>query len=327
MPNKASVPVTEPLVRRYRTTFVAIFVLVPVIVMPALLIYTMAKNDSFQQWCKLHVVYENSQGLKKGNGVSMSGIAIGHVKEVDLVREGEIHVAFNLGSRYKYLVKKDTKARMQQRGFVGDWEIVLTGGSARAAEVEDGDTLGAEKTPSLDAIIELATGAIDTAFVLLNGITSIVKGIEGGEGTVGQILKNDTLFRHINQISANTAALTSDARRLTRDVQGTIRGVDNLLHTVTNVTSDVAKTGISAVDSLMAVVNTMTSTVNKSLGEVELILQNVKAMSNEAPELMDRLQHDLGEVELMLRSFQEGWLFKSMGGGDAPKNPHLADTP
>jgi len=291
--------------------------------MPALVIFTMVKSDKFQSWCTLHVVYENSQGLAKGNQVSMSGITIGHVKVVNLIKEGEIHVAFDIGTRYKHLIKKDTKARLKQRGFVGDWEIELAGGTASAGEVYEGDTLKTERVPSIDWFIELAVGIIDTATLLLNDIAAIVKGIEAGEGTMGMLVKDDTFSRHVSQISANTAILTSDAKRITRDVRGTLRNVDSLIATVSNVTTDVGKSGTAAADTLMTLVNT----VNKSLGDVEHILKNVKTVSDDAPELMDRLQQDLGEVELMLRSFQEGWLFRRMGGGRAPRNPHLADTP
>jgi len=308
----------EPFVRRHRPIFVSVFVLIPVIAIPAFLIYTALKNDSFKQWCTLHVVYENSQGLKRGDQVSMSGIAIGHVKSVDLIKEKEIHVNFDISERHRHLVRKDTKARLKQRGFVGDWEIELTGGTQQVLEVEGGDTLKSEKTPSMDGMIELAVGIIDTATALLIDIAAIVKGIENGEGTLGQILKNDTLFRYINQISANTVGITSDVRTIMKDARGTVRNVDSLLVTFTGVGKD----GAAFVDTLMGLINT----VNRSIDEVGQILKNVKTVSDDAPELMDRLQQDLGEVELMLKSFQDGWLFKNIGGS-APRNPHLADTP
>ena len=308
----------EPFVRRHRPIFVGLFVLVPVIVVPALMLYTALKNDGFQQWCTLHVVYENSLGLKRGDKVSMSGIAIGHVKEVDLIKQKEIHVNFDVSERHRHLVRRDTKARLKQRGFVGDWEIELTGGTAAFAEVEEGDTLMSEKTPSIDGMIELAVGVIDTATALLSDVAAIVNGIANGEGTVGQALKNDTLFWYLNQIGANAVGITSDVRTVMRDARGTVRNVDSLLLTLTGVGKD----GAAFVDTLMSLINT----VNKSIDEVGKILKNVRTVSDDAPELMDRLQQDLGEVELMLRSFQEGWLFKNIGG-NAPKNPHLADTP
>jgi len=328
--NKTGIPSTEPFVRRHRPFFVTLFVLVPVVMMPALLIFTMVKSDSFQQWCTLYVICDNSYGLNRGNQVSMSGINIGHVRRVDLIKEGQIHITFDVSSRYKHIVRKDTKARLKQKGFVGDWELELAGGTPEAAEVTYGDTLSAERAPSIDWFIELAVGVVDTAIILLNEVTSMVRGIESGDGIMGQLFKNDTLFHHVNRISTNADALMTDARRLARDahgairsVQHTIRNADTLMTTLASAVTEAGRSGAVAVDTLMTLVNT----VNRSLDDVGHILKNVKKVSDDAPELMDRLQRDLGEVEMMLRSFQDSWQFRAIGGTKAPRNPHLAETP
>jgi ABC-type transporter Mla subunit MlaD len=256
----------------------------------------------------------------------MSGIAIGHVKQVDLIKEKEVHVSFDINSRHKHLVRKDTKARLQQRGFVGDWEIVLTGGTLDFAVIEEHDTLRSDKIVLIEEVIEMAVGIVDTILVpLMEDIAGIIKGIEAGDGTVGQIFKNDTLFKHINKISANTVGITantvgitSNVRKLTAEASGTVRNVDSLLTTFNVLGKDV----VTILDTLTPLIGT----VNKTIEDVGEILKDVKTLSGEAPEMLDRLQHDLGEVEMMLRTLQEGWLFKSIGG-NAPKNPHLADTP
>ncbi|MCL2218598.1 MAG: MlaD family protein [Chitinispirillia bacterium] len=323
--NKTGIPSTEPFVRRHRPFFVTLFVLIPVLIMPVLLIYTMVKSDSLKGWCTLYVFCDNSYGLKQGNQVSMSGITIGHVRRVDLIREGQIHVMFDISNKYRHAVKKDTKARLKQRGFVGDWEIELSGG--KMGEVDDGDTLSSERAPSIDWFIELAVGIIDTATNLLNDIAAVVRRIEAGEGTVGQLINNDSLLRSVDLIGTNAAAFTSDAIRIARDLRGTIRTADSSLFTLTSaathVVTDVGKSGTALVDSLMTVINT----VHKTLEEVEPIIKNVKTVSDDAPELMDRLQRDLGDVEMMLRSLQDSKLMNVIGGGSVPKNPHLADSP
>jgi len=323
----------EPFVRRHRPFFVTLFVLIPTLTLPVLLIYTMLKSDKLQTWHTLHVVYENSQGLKRGNPVSMSGIAIGHVRHVDLVREGEVQVSFVVNSRYKHLVRKDTRARLKQRGFVGDWEIELAGGTSRFDETAENDTLRSERMPTIDDMIELATSIIDTSITpLLTATLSILQGIEAGEGTVGQLLKNDTLFGQVNRIVADAARITSDVRRVSatapamvNDVRGIIGGVegtlgraDTLLLTVT----DAAKTGTVLMDTLM----TLMGTVNDIVVDVGQILNSVKTMSGDMPEMMDRLQGDLNDIMEMLRSLQEGRLFR-MIGGVPPRNPHLVEIP
>jgi phospholipid/cholesterol/gamma-HCH transport system substrate-binding protein len=297
---------------------VGLFVLIPALTVPALLLFTIAKSDLFQNWRTLYAVCENSEGLKKGNQVTMSGTAIGHVAGVDLVKEGKVQVSFNISGRYTRLVKSDTKARLKQRGFVGDWEIELFGGTAQAAEAVDGDTLKTEAVPSIDGLIVTAVGIIDTATALLNDVAAIVKGIKEGEGTVGQLFGNDTLFRNINSVSANALAATSNIRSLTDDIRGTLRGTDSLLATVTNL----GRNGMSFVDTLSALINTANATVAQIGG----ILKNVKTASDDVPEIMNRLQRDLDEAEYMIKTLREGWLFKQMSGPQ-PKNPHLAETP
>jgi len=313
-----SQPAAEPFVRRHRSVFVGLFVLIPVLAVPALLIFTVVKSDLLQKWCTLHAVCENSEGLKKGSQVSMSGTAIGHVKDVDLVREGEVHVSVNINARYKHLVKSDTKARLKQRGFVGDWEIELHGGTARARDAQDGDTLVFENSSGLDGLIAIAMGIIDTATALLNDVAAIVSGIKEGEGTVGQFFKNDTLFRNINKISGGVLTVTSNVGKITEDARGTVRNVDSLLLTA----AALGKGGGTFIDSLHTVINT----ANGAIDQLGGILKNVKTASDDVPEIMNRLQKDLDEAEYMIKTLQEGWIFKQIGGPQ-PKNPHLAETP
>jgi phospholipid/cholesterol/gamma-HCH transport system substrate-binding protein len=317
-----SLPTAEPFVRRHRSVFVGLFVLVPALAVPVLLIFTVVKSDLLQNWCTLYAVCENSEGLKKGNQVSMSGTAIGHVSNVDLVREGEVRVRFNINSRYKRLVKSDTKVRLKQRGFVGDWEVELLGGTSPAADAEDGDTLKVEAVPSMDGLIVTAMGIIDTATALLNDMAAIVKGIKEGEGTVGQLLKNDTLYRNINKTSAGAFAVTSNVNssvgKIAEDIRGTVRNTDSLLTTINTL----GKGGATLVDTLSALINT----ANGTIAQIGDILKNVKTVSDDVPEIMNKLQRDLDEAEYMLKSISEGWLFKQMSG-PKPKNPHLAETP
>jgi len=313
-----SQPAVEPFVRRHRNVFVGLFILIPIFAVPVLVIFTVVKSDLLQNWCTLYAVCDNSEGLKKGNQVSMSGTTIGHVSDVNLVREGEVHVSFSISSKYKHLVKSDTKASLKQRGFVGDWEIELHGGSARASDANDGDTLRFEKISGLDGLITTAMGIIDTATALLNDVAAIVNAIKEGEGTIGQLFSNDSLYRNINKTAVSALAVASNVGSLSNEVRKTVRNTDSLISTTTAL----SKGGAVFIDTLSALINTANGTIN----QINEILKNAKTVSDEAPEVMTRLQRDLDEAEYMIKSFKESWLFKQMSN-QKPKNPHLAETP
>ncbi|MCL2688268.1 MAG: MlaD family protein [Chitinispirillia bacterium] len=320
--NKKIITSNEPFVRKHRTFFVGIFVVVPLLTIPALFLFTIAKNDVFEKWLRLYAVYENSHGLKNGNQVTMSGTAIGHVKSVELVRESEVWVRFDIRSRYKHLVKNDTRARLKQKGFVGDWEIELTGGSDSFGAVRDGDTLSTENVPTMDWAIEVAVKMLDTATLLLSRFNAITEEIYAGKGTVGHLFKYDSLYKSLELAARNAVTITADGRKVMRDVSRTVNDANTVLLDVNKAISDVSAGGLTAMDTL---VNIMAST-RGALDDAGEIIKNLKTVSGEVPEMMDRLQYNLGQAELMMRSLQKNWFFKGITGGMS-EDPNLIDRP
>jgi len=320
--NKKVIVANEPFVRKHRTFFVGLFVVAPLLTIPSLLIFTIAKNDMFEKWYTLNAVYENSHGLAKGNQVSMSGTAIGHVKSVELVKEREVWVSFDIRGRYNHLVKKDTRARLKQKGFVGDWEIELTGGSDNFASIQNGDTLLTENVPTLDGAIEVAVKMLDTATMLLSKINAITDDIHEGKGMIGQFLRDESVYKNVERITGNTANLTADARKMMRDAGGAIGNVNTLLLDVNKAVSEISAGGVTVMDTL----SNLIAAVGGVLDDAGEIIKNLKTVSGEAPELMDRLQYDLGQVELMMKSLQSNWFFRSMTGKMA-KDPNLIEKP
>ena len=121
--------VSVPFVRRHRTFFAGLFLVIPMVLIPVLLVYTLMKAEFMQKWCRLYTFSENSYGLTRGSPVTISGMTVGHVREVRLVREGVIGIRFKIRDSYRPLVRRDTHARFQQKNIVvGDWTIELTGG-------------------------------------------------------------------------------------------------------------------------------------------------------------------------------------------------------
>lgn len=320
--NKKVITHNEPFARRHRAFFVGLFVITPLLMVPALLLFTITKNDLLEKWCALYAVYENSQGLKNGNQITMSGTAIGHVKSVELVREKEVWVRFDVRGRYNHLVKKDTRARLKQKGFVGDWEIELTGGSDSVAVVRDGDTLSTENVQTMDWAIEVAVKMLDTATLLLSKFNAITEDIYAGKGVIGQLFKDDTLYKHIGLIADNAISITTDGKKTVKDVNRTVNNLNTVLLDVNKAVSDISAGGMTAMDTLVNVI----ASVKSVLDDAGHIIKDLKTVSGEAPELMERLQYDLGQAELMMRSLQSNWFFRGITGGMS-EDPDLIERP
>ena len=73
-------------VRRNRTFFVGLFVIIPALVLPFLLVYSLFKAEFMQGWCYLHGLSEQLWSHQKpGHNV---GMHIGHVERYPLSKRG-----------------------------------------------------------------------------------------------------------------------------------------------------------------------------------------------------------------------------------------------
>jgi phospholipid/cholesterol/gamma-HCH transport system substrate-binding protein len=297
-------PAGDSFIRRHRTFFVGLFVLVPLVVVPSMLMYTLAKSEFFQEWHQLHVFYDQTYGLGNGNQVTISGMPIGHVVKVALVREGYVDVTFQITKRYLPFVKKDSRALLKQKNLVvGDWEIQLTGGSDQATVAGKNDTLVAAYSLRIDKLTEQITGMIAQ-------VDSIIRQIASGKGAVGKLLGDDALvtqtevlLRNVNGIAVRSMAMMSR--------------VDSLLGSLNSV----GASSVTLVDS----VKTMMSGVRKTLDDAQVIVANVKGVSVQFAPLASQVQSSLDQAETMMRGLQKNWLIRTAIG--KPKDKMLKENP
>jgi ABC-type transporter Mla subunit MlaD len=283
----------ESFVRRNRTFVVGLFVLIPLLALPALLSYSLMKSELFKQWMRFHVFYSQNLGFSKGNSVSISGMPIGHIGGVTLVKEGCIDVMFKVDPKYKSFIKKDTKAMLNQKNLVvGDWEIQLIGGHDYAGIAENGDTLIGDYTFRIDKLTGQIAG-------MVNQIDSIILRIAGGKGNIGRLLSEDSLFSQVQRIVSNINGITVQSRRM-------MRQVDSLLCSL-NKTGTV---GVGLADSVAVLI----TTVQKSLGDAAVVMENVKNISGDFAPMLNQVQDNLDQAEVMMRGLRKNWLVRQAVG-------------
>jgi phospholipid/cholesterol/gamma-HCH transport system substrate-binding protein len=278
-------------VRRHRSFFVGLFVIIPLVIIPGVFFYTFVKLEFMQRWTYLYAIYENSYGLTKGNPVTVSGMGIGYVNDILLEYEGRIRVNFKIRKQYQHLIKKDTKALLKQKNaFVGDWAIELTGGTKNAAPIRDNDTLISDLPVGIDKTLDQVTGTITL-------IQQILQQIVDGKGSIGKLLKEDSIAIAALGIEKNILKLTTDANK-------TIYKVDSLLFSITKVSEN----SNTLVDSLQVVM----LQIKEVMGGVDTIIQNLKGSSREVEPLINQVKDELANTDQMLQSLQQGWLFKTI---------------
>jgi len=210
---------------------VGLIVLVSVLLLSALLFLMSSASGMgiFSTKMTITSYFSNSNGLKVGAPVSLEGVTIGEVKKVQITDEPghkltPVKVTMKLDPKFRESLHKDSTSALVKDGLVGDTVVDINSQLANGPLLESGDQLPSVETTDLDAVMQRAKGTLETLDSTLGKLNSTIDGINRGEGTAGQLIKNRELYdnlnattRNLNQIMANLNAGHGSAGKLLHD--------------------------------------------------------------------------------------------------------------
>ncbi len=201
-----------------------------------------------------HVVaqFDTAQDLKVGDLVKMAGVEIGRVEKIALA-EQKVQVTMKLHD--DVMVKTDSKALIKFTGLMGQNFVAIDFGSAAAPKALDNAVLETAEQPDLSAImakldnaasgiakvassfsgdkIDNVLGPLTDFFKQNSGpltatianIKNVSSQIAAGQGTVGKLLYDDSLYSSAMSTVTNIHETVTEAKLMVDNVsagQGTI---------------------------------------------------------------------------------------------------------
>jgi phospholipid/cholesterol/gamma-HCH transport system substrate-binding protein len=148
--------------------------------------------------------FADSSGLKKGGEVDLEGVPVGEVKSVLIATDPAhkltpVHVILKLEPKFQSSLHVDSKASLTKAGLVGDTVININSQVARGAPLQSGDTLPTVDSADMDAVMQQSKNTLQTLNSTLGKLNDVVTGIQQGQGTVGQLIKNRELYDNLDQ--------------------------------------------------------------------------------------------------------------------------------
>lgn len=193
-----------------RAVIVGIFVLLGIIFVLAGVITIGSMHSTFTNKIHLVTVLDDVNGLQKGNNIWFSGVKIGTVKKVEFYGASRVKVTMNINQNARQYVRKDAHVKVSTDGFIGNKIMVIYGGSSKYGEVEEGDTLGVEKTFSTDDIMNTLQENNKNLLSITANLKTITTDINEGKGNLGKLMKDENLY---NNLSATGVSLRSASEK------------------------------------------------------------------------------------------------------------------
>ena len=193
-----------------RAIIVGVFVLLGLIFLAGGILTIGNLHETFESKIKVTALFDDVNGLQKGNNIWFSGVKIGTIKKVEFYGQSRVRIIMNIDVKSQQYIRKDANVKISSDGFIGNKILVIYGGTTKAGAVTDGDTLSAEKTFSTEDLINTFQENNKNALVITTNLKTVSKNLLDGKGSVGKLLKDETIY---NNIAASSNSLKSAATK------------------------------------------------------------------------------------------------------------------
>jgi len=203
------------------------------------------KQNLFTPTFTLTADFETVSGLQRGSTVRFTGIDVGTVDEIEIMGVSKVTIKMTIVSNVKPFIKKDSKVTVISEGLVGNKIVEITSGSPEAASVESGDKLTSIRPISTEDIFKNLKETGDNTVALTKDLSDIVAKVNQGEGTIGQLMTNDRLYRTIDNTVTGFSNSTEELNRAIRNISGNVDAISEditrLTPKIRDITIDIAE--------------------------------------------------------------------------------------
>lgn len=259
------------------------------------------KENLFTPTFKLKSEFESVSGLKTGGSVRLNGIVVGSVDGIDIEASNKVLVSMTLEKSIQKFIKKDSKVTIGSDGLVGNKVIDITPGTPGTPEVQDGEMLGSIKPVEVADIMNSLKESSDNASDITKDLSEITSKVNMGQGTLGQLVNNDTLYRSIDTTFRSFANYSGQLNVVFAKVTNTVDNVsgdlDLLTKQINKITADVGEI-VRKMNSSESIVGTLlTDTVfannlKSLMKNANLTTQNLETGTFSFAQNMEALKHN-----------------------------------
>lgn len=276
---------------------VGITVIVASIILAILMILMSGTGGPFTKNIVLKSYFFDAQGLRVGAPVRLSGVDIGNVKAIQVVPNkplSPVEVIMKVNRKYDFNLHKDSRTLLSTAGVLGETYINIDSSKATGAAVEDGDVLTSGEVPDYSDVMRAANSSLQNMDVLLKRLDRIIAFVESGQGSVGKLIYDPSLYNRVNSTVTEFQTLVGDISNGKGSIGKLIS--DDELYNKLNASVD-------KINKMIDDLNAGQGTAGKLLKD-ETLYKNLNQTVANARQLTDDINAGKGAIGKMARDQQ-----------------------
>ena len=268
----------------------------------AVLIFLLTGNGTmFEHQALLKTFMADSAGMAENAPVRLNGILVGHIKQVELSRSKNpkrtVEVDMVVPEKYLPEIPEDSQAAISAANLLGDKYINITRGT-HPKHVEDGSELASLQTQDVPEILAQSSSLLSQFQTILGRLDGLLTVVENGQGNLGKLFKDDTLYDRLS-------ATAGEVEQLVKDVHNSNGTLSHLLYDP-GFYDDIRRP-IQRLDDMLAEVQKKNGTAGKLLYDPQLhdesvgLVKDARAGIGEAKKMLDELNAGKGTAGKFLK--------------------------
>lgn len=194
---------------------VGIFMLIGLVVLAFLILNSSGEFNPFQEKMRLRAHFAAADGLREGSEVQLAGVRIGKVEEVKLLsadspEDAKVEAVMVIdkelnGEPINERIRTDSTAQLIATSLLAnDKTINITPGSAKGSPVSENAVLDSRVAISINQLTQTGNELLEQINRLAIPANEILNRANQGEGTLGRILNDPSLYRNLDEAVAET---------------------------------------------------------------------------------------------------------------------------
>ena len=181
---------------------VGLTVLVASITLAVLIFLMSGTGGMFTKKILVRSYFDNAGGLRVGAPVRLNGVDIGNITGIRVVPDADkrltpVEVTMKVGTRYLFGLHTDSVTTLETAGVLGETYIDIDSSQAKGPTLKDGDILPTKDHPDIQDVVRASQGTLQNLDALLKRTDRIIAFIESGQGSVGKLIYDPTLYNRL----------------------------------------------------------------------------------------------------------------------------------
>lgn len=180
---------------------VGVFVVLGTVILTFALYAIGKRQHLFTKNIPVYAVFTDVKGLQPGNNIRYSGINVGTVSKIEMLRENKIAVQMSVEEKTAGFIGKTAVASITSDGLVGSMVInILPGKDSHSERVKPGDTILSYSKTSTDEMLSTLSTTNDNIALISSNLLKVSEQIVQGKGTLGALINDTLILKDLKQV-------------------------------------------------------------------------------------------------------------------------------